>query len=142
MDVVKSYANIIITFIIISVIGFGYYKISSTISDYKDQIVLEKAETKKYLDKYNDSQRDIAIEHANVINLNNKLEIINIKSQELENTIASKVEELTIWKNKPPEIKYVEKVKNVVMDKGFESKECSEGLRLMKSISELKYEEL
>lgn len=142
MDVVKSYANIIITFIIISVIGFGYYKISSTISDYKEQIVLEKAETKKYLDKYNDSQRDIAIEHANVINLNNKLEIINIKSQELENTIASKVEELTIWKNKPPEIKYVEKVKNVVMDKGFESKECSEGLRLMKSISELKYEEL
>lgn len=142
MDVVKSYANIIITFIIISVIGFGYYKISSTISDYKDQIVLEKAETKKYLDKYNGSQRDIAIEHANVINLNNKLEIINIKSQELENTIASKVEELTIWKNKPPEIKYVEKVKNVVMDKGFESKECSEGLRLMKSISELKYEEL
>lgn len=142
MDVVKSYANIIITFIIISVIGFGYYKISSTISDYKEQIVLEKAETKKYLDKYNDSQRDIAIEHANVINLNNKLEIINIKSQELENTTASKVEELTIWKNKPPEIKYVEKVKNVVMDKGFESKECSEGLRLMKSISELKYEEL
>lgn len=142
MDAIKSYANVILGFIIVAVISFGYWKISSTISDYKEQVALEKLETKKYLDKYNDSQRDIAIEHANVINLTNKLDIINLKSQELEQSINKKMVELNEWKNKPPEIKYVEKVKNIVLDKGFDSKECEEGLRLMKSISELKYEEL
>ena len=142
MDAIKSYANVILGFIIVAVISFGYWKISSTISDYKEQVALEKLETKKYLDKYNDSQRDIAIEHANVINLTNKLDIINLKSQELEQTINKKMVELNEWKNKPPEIKYVEKVKNIVLDKGFDSKECEEGLRLMKSISELNYEEL
>jgi hypothetical protein len=142
MDAIKSYANVILGFIIVAVISFGYWKISSTISDYKEQVALEKLETKKYLDKYNDSQRDIAIEHANVINLTNKLDIINLKSQELEQSINKKMVELNEWKNKPPEIKYVEKVKNIVLDKGFDSKECEDGLRLMKSISELKYEEL
>lgn len=142
MDAIKSYANVILGFIIVAVISFGYWKISSTITDYKEQVALEKLETKKYLDKYNDSQRDIAIEHANVINLTNKLDIINLKSQELEQSINKKMVELNEWKNKPPEIKYVEKVKNIVLDKGFDSKECEEGLRLMKSISELKYEEL
>lgn len=142
MDAIKSYANVILGFIIVAVISFGYWRISSTISDYKEQVALEKLETKKYLDKYNDSQRDIAIEHANVINLTNKLDIINLKSQELEQTINKKMVELNEWKNKPPEIKYVEKVKNIVLDKGFDSKECEDGLRLMKSISELKYEEL
>lgn len=142
MDAIKSYANVILGFIIVAVISFGYWRISSTISDYKEQVALEKLETKKYLDKYNDSQRDIAIEHANVINLINKLDIINLKSQELEQSINKKMVELNEWKNKPPEIKYVEKVKNIVLDKGFDSKECEEGLRLMKSISELKYEEL
>lgn len=142
MDAIKSYVNVILGFIIVAVISFGYWRISSTISDYKEQVALEKLETKKYLDKYNDSQRDIAIEHANVINLTNKLDIINLKSQELEQTINKKMVELNEWKNKPPEIKYVEKVKNIVLDKGFDSKECEDGLRLMKSISELKYEEL
>lgn len=142
MDAIKSYANVILGFIIVAVISFGYWRISSTISDYKEQVALEKLETKKYLDKYNDSQRDIAIEHANVINLTNKLDIINLKSQGLEQSINKKMVELNEWKNKPPEIKYVEKVKNIVLDKGFDSKECEDGLRLMKSISELKYEEL
>jgi hypothetical protein len=138
VDAIKSYANVILGFIIVAVISFGYWRISSTISDYKEQVALEKLETKKYLDKYNDSQRDIAIEHANVINLTNKLDIINLKSQELEQSINKKMVELNEWKNKPPEIKYVEKVKNIVLDKGFDSKECEDGLRLMKSISELK----
>ena len=142
MDVIKGYTNVILGFVIVAIISFGYWKISSTISGYKEQIVLEKAETKKYLDMYNDSQRDIALEHANVINLTNKLDIINLKSQELESSVNKKMEELNVWKNKPPDIKYVEKVKNIVLDKGFDSKECEEGLRLMKSISELNYEEL
>lgn len=142
METIKSYANIIIIIIVLSIGGFAYWKISSTISGLKDQLVVEKAETKKYLDKYNESQRDIAIEHANVINLNNKLDIINLKSKELEDSINIKVKELDDWKNKPPEVKYTEKVKNIIVNKGYDSKECSEGLKLMESISKLKYEEL
>lgn len=142
MDIVKSYANIALGFIIVAVIGFGYWKISSTISDLEDQVVKKEADAKLWNDKYNDSQKDLALEQANVITLSNKLDMINLESNAIKSKLDGKMRELEEWKNKPIEVKYVDKVRNIIVDKGFESNDCKEGMRLIDSISKLKYEEL
>ena len=47
MEAIKGYANVILGFIIVAVISFGYCERSSTLSGYNEQIGVEKAETKK-----------------------------------------------------------------------------------------------
>ena len=142
MDIVKSYANIALGFILVTVIGFGYWKISSTISNLEEQVIKKEAEAKGWNDKYNDSQRDLALEQANVITLESKMDVINLETNVVKSKLEGKMRELEEWKSKPVEIKYVDKVRNIIVDKGFESDDCKEGLRLIQTISKLKYEEL
>ena len=139
MDTISSYIKIGIVVVVLSICGLVYYKVTSYINSLKETITTKETEVTKYLNMYNDSQKDLALEKSNVVILNSKFDAINNETNIVKAKLDDKLKELELWKNKPVEIKYVEKVKNIVTDK---NSTCEDGKRLMESISKLKYEEL
>lgn len=65
---------------------------------------------------------EIAIKDANNITLTSTIKSQNEKIEQIENSYNEKTKEFEIWKNKPPEIKYKEIIKNVEV----KSNECKD----------------
>ena len=90
-----------------------------------------------------DSKANEKIKEASIKNLTNSIE----KSNEAINNIKADndklVKELTVWKNKPQDIKYkTEYVEKIIRDDNGHGADGEACLQFMKSVSELKYEDL
>jgi len=138
----KKYGLIILLFTILTILGGVYYKINSEFESKKLLITnLEIKNTEKQ-NKINMLQLQLAAEVTNTHVLTGAINNNNLRIKDLNTVYKKAVNELTTWKKKPPEVKYVEKVKEIIVNKNYTNSTCDEGLLLNKNISELKYEDM
>ena len=77
----------------------------------------------------------------NVLKLQNAINESNAALDKIKVDNEKTIAEFEEWKKRPPEIKYVEVVKEIMTTK-YDKATCEEGIKLNKMISELDYDKL
>ena len=126
----------IIMTIVISVGSWKIFSLSNEISFLKESIEI----------------KDDKIVELNLINLSNEKNISelrrsidkeNFRLLEAYTEKQALINEVNEWKNKPTEIKYVDKVvKEIIKEPKYVKGVCEDGLELNRMIGGLKYEDL
>lgn len=142
LDSIKKYLYGAGLVVVLIIGGTIWYKISSKISNLEETVKTKTDELVTASNNIEDLKLRLALEKTNTDKLSKELDNINASATVLDNKIKEANQELIKWKNKPVEIKYVDKVKEIIVNKNNNVNDCNYGLELNKKISNLKYEEL
>lgn len=126
----------IIMTLVVSVGGWKIFSLNNEVSFLKESIEI----------------KDAKIVELNLINLSNEkniselrrsIDIENFRLLEVYTEKQALINEVNEWKNKPAEIKYVDKVvKEIIKEPKYIKGVCDDGLELNRMIGGLKYEDL
>ena len=130
------YVGLPIILTLVSIIGWKYYDLTSTIRD--QELTIEKLKNAKLI-----LEVDLQTERNNVSILKNSVEELNQSIDELAVRNQNTIQAFNDFKKKSEHEKYTsQKALELMSSKLWNSSDCEEGLKLNKMISELKYEDL
>jgi len=132
--------------LIVSIIGGVVYKITSLEGEIDDNLLrISKLEHKLDVKRLEVMNRENTISSYKASNeeLSRNIDILNSTIESMNSDYEKAKSELAKWENQPKEVKYKYITKYVTKhDVNYSKASCKEGLELMKSISEIKYEDL
>ena len=130
------YVGLPIIITLVSIIGWKYYDLTSTIS--KQELTIEKLKNAKLI-----LEVDLATERNNVSVLTNTVSELNADIEKMAIRNQNTIEEFNNFKKKADHEKYnSEQALQLLNSKLWTSEDCKEGLELNRMISNLKYEDL
>ena len=133
---IKTTAILVLMAVFGTGIVYKYISLNGVINDKENNILALEATLMATKLRLNTEQINSKSLESKLVALNDEI----IAKAKLNKELSLKYEE---WSNKPPEIKYVNKVvKEIVVETKYVDGVCEDGLDLNKKISGLKYEDL
>ena len=126
----KNWIWLVISLIGVAIITFGI-----------TWVIGIKSEVRGLKEENSNLKVENLMQKNNVLKLQNAINESNAALEKLKIDNDKTIAEFEEWKKRPPEIKYVQVVKEI-MTYNYDKATCEEGLELNKMISELDYDKL
>ena len=126
----KNWIWLVVSIIGVAIITFGI-----------TWVIGIKSEVRGLKEENSNLKVENLMQKNNVLKLQNAINESNAALEKLKIDNDKTIAEFEEWKKRPPEIKYVEVVKEIMTTK-YDKATCEEGIKLNKMISELDYDKL